>query len=91
MATASMTGMGGLKRVSSVTVNNAVIGVPSQKEQQKIVSFLNTKCAEIEVLTADIQSQINTLEQYKRSVITEEVTKGLNPDVEMWGSTKAGS
>lgn len=34
-------------------------------------------------LTTDIQAQIDTLEQYKRSVITEAVTKGLNPDAEM--------
>lgn len=33
--------------------------------------------------TADIQSQIDTLEQYKRSVITEAVTKGLDRDAEM--------
>ncbi len=39
--------------------------------------------AEIDALTADIQTQIDTLEQYKRSVITEAVTKGLEPDVEM--------
>lgn len=32
---------------------------------------------------ADIQTQIDTLEQYKRSVITETVTKGLNPNAEM--------
>lgn len=32
---------------------------------------------------ADIQAQIETLEQYKRSVITEAVTKGLNPNVPM--------
>lgn len=52
-------------------------------EQQRIADFLDAKCAEIDALTADIQTQIDTLEQYKRSVITETVTKGLNPDVEM--------
>ena len=57
--------------------------VPPLKEQKRIATYLDTKCAEIDVLTADIQTQIDTLEQYKRSVITEAVTKGLNPDVEM--------
>lgn len=52
-------------------------------EQQRIADFLDAKCAEIDALTADIQTQIDTLEQYKRSVITETVTKGLNPDAEM--------
>lgn len=52
-------------------------------EQKRIADFLDAKCAEIDALTADIQTQIDTLEQYKRSVITETVTKGLNPDAEM--------
>ena len=51
--------------------------------QEKIIEFLDAKCAEIDALTADIQTQIDTLEQYKRSIITEAVTRGLNPDVEM--------
>lgn len=57
--------------------------VPPIEEQQRIADFLDTKCAEIDALTADIQTQIDTLEQYKRSVITETVTKGLDPDAEM--------
>lgn len=52
-------------------------------EQKRIADFLDAKCAEIDALTADIQTQIDTLEQYKRSIITETVTKGLNPDAEM--------
>lgn len=51
-------------------------------EQKRIADFLDAKCAEIDALTADIQTQIDTLEQYKRSVITETVTKGLNPAAE---------
>ncbi len=57
--------------------------VPPIDEQQRIADFLDAKCAEIDALVADIQTQIDTLEQYKRSVITETVTKGLNPDAEM--------
>lgn len=52
-------------------------------EQKRIADFLDAKCAEINALTANIQTQIDTLEQYKRSVITETVTKGLNPNAEM--------
>lgn len=51
--------------------------------QHIISDFLDAKCSEIDALTADIQSQIDTLEQYKRSVITEAVTKGLDRNVEM--------
>lgn len=59
------------------------IPMPPINEQECIAAFLNDRCAEIDSLTVDIQSQIDTLEQYKRSVITEAVTKGLNPDAEM--------
>lgn len=69
------------------------IPVAPIQEQKHIADFLDAKCAEIDALTADIQTQIDILEQYKRSIITEAVTKGLNPDVEMkdsgnqyWGS-----
>lgn len=62
---------------------NFPLFLPSKKEQDKIVTFLDSKCSEIDAISADIQKEIETLEQYKRSVITEAVTKGLNPDVEM--------
>ena len=51
---------------------------PSDEEQEAIVAFLDSKCAEIDALSADIQSGIETLEAYKRSAITEAVTKGLD-------------
>lgn len=59
------------------------IPMPPLDEQRRIAKYLDAKCAEIDALAADIQTQIDTLEQYKRSVITEAVTKGLNPDAEM--------
>ena len=57
--------------------------LPTIPEQKAIADFLDEQCAEIDSLISDIQSQIEALEEYKRSVITEAVTKGLNPDVEM--------
>lgn len=57
--------------------------VPSFLEQQLIANFLDEKCDEIDSLTSDIQKQIETLQEYKKSVITEAVTKGLDPNVEM--------
>lgn len=59
------------------------VPAPPLDEQIAIAKYLDSKCAEIDSLTSDIQSQIDTLEQYKRSVITEAVTKGLDPDAEM--------
>lgn len=56
---------------------------PPLEEQKQIADFLDYKCDEIDALHADIEKQIATLEDYKKSIITEAVTKGLNPDVEM--------
>ena len=67
----------------SEALDNVIVLIPSTEEQRCIAAYLDAKCAEIDALTADIQTQIDTLEQYKRSVITEAVTKGLEPDVEM--------
>ena len=71
------------KEISANTFSNIKLPVPPIQEQKQIADFLDAKCAEINALTADIQTQIDTLEQYKRSVITEAVTKGLNPNAEM--------
>lgn len=57
--------------------------LPSLDEQQRIAEFLDRECGKIDGLKADIQAQIDTLEQYKRSVITEAVTHGLNPSASM--------
>ena len=57
--------------------------LPPIEEQNRIVKFLKGKCAEIDALHMDIEKQIETLEEYKKSIITEAVTKGLDPDVEM--------
>lgn len=69
--------------VYSGTLKNIIIPIPPKDVQESIARFLDEKCSEIDTLIADIQLQIDVLEQYKRSVITETVTKGLNPDAEM--------
>ncbi|WP_308620529.1 restriction endonuclease subunit S [uncultured Desulfovibrio sp.] len=71
------------KEISANTFANCKLPFPSLQIQERIVEFLDAKCAEIDALTSDIQAQIDTLEQYKRSIITEAVTKGLDPDAEM--------
>lgn len=77
-----MNGMG-VPHLSQEELRRIVIALPPEYEQNSIADYLDAKCTEIDNLITDIQSQIDTLEQYKRSVITEAVTKGLNPDVEM--------
>ena len=60
-----------------------LIPLPSYGIQRKVASYLDTKCSEIDATAEDIQKEISLLEDYKKSVITEAVTKGLNPDAEM--------
>lgn len=69
--------------ISATAFSNIKVVNPPCHQQRIIVDFLDSKCAEIDALSADIQSEIETLEAYKRSVISEAVTKGLNSDVEM--------
>ena len=70
-------------RVPKDTFNNIVIPVPNANEQKIIADFLDSKCAEIDALSTDIQSEIDTIEAYKRSIITEAVTKGLKKNAPM--------
>lgn len=77
---------GTIPTMSQVKIGNIYIPFPSLVEQQRIAEFLDRECGKIDGLKADIQAQIDTLEQYKRSVITEAVTHGLNPSAPMKGS-----
>lgn len=78
-------GMGeGVRKILSYEeLKNHKILLPSVLEQTAIASYLDAKCEEIDSLTADIEKEIETLQEYKKSVITEAVTKGLDPNVEM--------
>lgn len=69
--------------ISQDKIKNQYIVKPSLEEQQRITDFLDTQCSEIDATAEDIQKEISLLEDYKKSVITEAVTKGLNPDAEM--------
>ena len=71
------------KNISYFDFGNTYLPLPTVCEQQQIADFLDTKCSEIDATAEDIQKEIDLLEEYKKSVITEVVTKGLNPDAEM--------
>lgn len=57
--------------------------IPPLAEQQRIAEYLDEKCGEIDALMALQEQMIAQLMDYKQSVITEAVTKGLNPDVQL--------
>ena len=67
--------------ISSKNFSNFQIGVPSLQEQKTIAEFLDRKCGEIDELVALQNKMIEELKAYKQSIITETVTKGLNPNV----------
>lgn len=69
--------------LSYETLSKYPLVLPPSDEQIKIADFLDEKCAEIDKLSEDIQKQIDILNDYKKSVITRAVTKGLDPNAEM--------
>lgn len=60
-----------------------LVPYPSYEEQQKIATFLDEKVAHIDNIIEDTKKSIENLKAYKQSLITETVTKGLDPNVEM--------
>ena len=59
---------------------------PTVECQRKIVDYVNHKCSKIDGLRANIQSEIDTLEEYRQSIIAESVTHGLNEKVALKNS-----
>lgn len=56
---------------------------PDIETQQRISAYLDEKCTKIDTIIEKQQKIIEKLKAYKLSLITETVTKGLNPDVKM--------
>lgn len=69
--------------ISQAILNETTIILPPLAEQQRIADFLDKKCGEIDALIALQEQMIEKLMDYKQSVITEAVTKGLNPDAQL--------
>ena len=60
--------------------------LPTIEEQKLIAEFLDKKCGEIDGLISNIEKEIEVLIQYKKSIITETVTKGFNKDIKLKSS-----
>ena len=71
------------KNIAMEDIERLSIVIPTLQEQLKIAEFLDEKCADIDEIISKTEKQIETLEQYKKSLITETVTKGINPNVNM--------
>lgn len=69
--------------VSKNKLMNFVLPFPSLPEQHRIADFLDERCAKIDAVIEKQKQVIEKLKEYKLSVITEAVTKGLDPTVPM--------
>jgi type I restriction enzyme, S subunit len=69
--------------ISMGLLKSLKICLPTYDEQRKIGEFLYKKELEIKTLIVQKESMIRLLEQQRQSIITEAVTKGLNPKVKM--------
>lgn len=56
---------------------------PDYQEQERIADYLDTHCSKLDKIIANLERQIELLQKYKKSLITETVTKGLEKNVEM--------
>lgn len=74
MACSTMTGTGGLKRVSPTFVKNCYLHFPNVDEQTEIADYLDQKCNEMDKLIAKKTALLTELETYKKSLIYEYVT-----------------
>ena len=73
-AKATMTGTGGLKRVSPIFVQSLHLAIPGETVQEEIVSYLDTQCEKVDQLISLKQTKIDKLNEYKKSLIYEYVT-----------------
>lgn len=72
-----------MPRANTSFIVNLPLVYPDGDIQNEIAQFLDFKSYKMDEIVANVQKQVDILEQYKQSVITEVVTKGLNTNVEM--------
>lgn len=63
-----------MQHLTKTNMDNSFIAIPSHTEQREIASYLDTKCGEIDSIIALKQKKIETLKDYKKSLIFEAVT-----------------
>ena len=73
----------GAKILNQELIKSAKLPFPPLHEQQAIASYLDNKVSRLDRLIQDQQQVIEDWKAYKQSLITETVTKGLNPEVEL--------
>ena len=82
-ACSTMTGTGGLKRISPSFIRNCPVHCPSMDEQTKISDYLDAKCSDINAMLSKTRASIEEYKKLKQAVITQAVTKGVRGEREM--------
>ena len=82
-AVASMYGAGGQKRVPDDFVRDFVLALPPITEQSAIVAFLDRETGKIDALVAEQERLMALLKEKRQAVISQAVTKGLDPNAPM--------
>mgnify|MGYP004677782045 CR=1 FL=1 len=80
-------GAGVRQGLNFASIRKIMLTLPSADEQKAIADFLGKKIAQVDTLIANVQAQIEKLKAYKQSLITEVVTKGLDPAMPMKDSS----
>ena len=82
-ACATMCGVGGLKRISPLFMRTYEFDMPSIENQQRMVTYLDTKLSDIDHQVSLLTSKRDAYLRLKKSIINHAVTRGLNPNVKM--------
>ena len=69
--------------LSAESASRFILPLPPLPEQQFIADYLDAKTAEIDSIASQTERSIELLREYRKSVISEAVTKGLDPDAPM--------
>jgi type I restriction enzyme S subunit len=80
---AFMTGAAGQKRVPGEFVADFLVGLPDQAIQQSIADYLDQETARIDELVAEKEKMLALLEEKRNALITNTVTRGLDPKAKM--------
>ena len=85
-----------LRRITISKIKDFFILFPSKFEQITVANYLDTQCSEIDATAEDIQKEISLLEDYKKSLIYNVISNGINHSAystetdEVWGNVPQG-
>ncbi|ADC48812.1 Type 1 restriction-modification system (S) endonuclease subunit [Alkalihalophilus pseudofirmus OF4] len=71
------------QNIGMKVIENLFISIPSLEIQKRIVRYIEYKVKDIDILIKQKGKFIKLLEQQRQSILTEAVTKGLNPNMNM--------